>query len=96
MSDQEVNEIADTPAGTTIDVTHRLENRSGSSPGQTKEGEKSDYQRATEHAVSQAPVPSRTVEELTQEIKGVGQSIAIIRDGKVEIEKLRQSNANKA
>lgn len=96
MSDQEVNEIADTPAGTTIDVTHRLENRSGSSSGQTKEGEKSDYQRAAEDAVSQAPVPSRTVEELTQEIKGVGQSIATIRDGKVEIEKLRQSNANKA
>lgn len=84
MSDREVNEIADTPAGTTFNAINKL-------TGVTKE-DKSDYQRAAEEAVSQAPVPSRTVEGLTQELKGVSQAIAIIRDGRVEFETFKSQN----
>lgn len=81
MSDREVNEIADTPPGTTLDVINRLE------AGR----QKSDYERAAEDAVSEAPeVPSRTVSELTNELKGVSQSVATIRDGKVEFERTGQ------
>lgn len=87
MSDREVNEIADTPAGATFNAINKLTSA-------TKEADKSDYQRAAEEAVSEAPVPSRTVEELTQELKGVSQTIATIRDGKVEFEKFKQLNDN--
>ncbi|EED17646.1 mitochondrial protein Fmp26, putative [Talaromyces stipitatus ATCC 10500] len=90
MSDKEVNEIADTPTGATLDAINKLEARTSPS---TNENDKIDYQRAAEEAVSQAPGPSRTVEGLTQEIKGVSQTIATIRDGKVEFEKLKQQNA---
>lgn len=89
MSDREVNEIADTPAGATFNAINKL-------TGAAKEEDKSDYQRSAEEAVSEAPVPSRTVEQLTQELKGVGQTIATIRDGKVEFEKLKQQNADDA
>jgi Trk K+ transport system NAD-binding subunit len=82
LSDREVNEIADTPAGATFDVVNRLEK------GTTDSDQKSDYQIAAEEAVSEAPVPSRSVEELTQELAGVTRNIAIIRDGKVEIERV--------
>lgn len=80
MSDREVNEIADTPAGATFNAANKLEDSATAA-------QKSDYQKAAEEAVSQAPVPSRTVDELTQEIKGVGQSIATVKGGKVEFEK---------
>lgn len=70
LSNHQVNEIADAPAGVAQDAVNRLE-----------------YRRAAEEAVAQAPVPSRTVEQLTQEIKGVEQTIATIREGKVEFEK---------
>jgi Trk K+ transport system NAD-binding subunit len=82
LSDREVNEIADTPAGATFDVVNRLEKVT------TDSHQKSDYQIAAEEAVSEAPVPSRSVEELTQELAGVTRNIAIIRDGKVEIERV--------
>lgn len=89
MSDREVNEIADTPAGATFNAINKL-------TGATKEEKESDYQRAAEEAVSEAPVPSRTVEQLTQELKGVSQTIATIRDGKVEFETLKQQNSDGA
>lgn len=81
LSDREVNEIADTPAGATFDTINRLED------GTTGPHHKSDYQIAAEEAVSEAPVPSRSVEQLTQELAGVSRNIAIIRDGKVEFER---------
>jgi hypothetical protein len=81
MSDREVNEIADTPAGASFNAINKLTG---------------DYQRAAEEAVSEAPVPSRTVEQLTQELKGVSQTIATIRDGKVEFETLKQQNSDGA
>lgn len=87
MSDREVNEIADTPAGATFNAINKL-------TGAVLEKDKSDYQLAAEEAVSEAPGPSRTVEELTQELKGVSQAIATIRDGQVEFEKLNQRNAD--
>ncbi|QKX63564.1 uncharacterized protein TRUGW13939_10735 [Talaromyces rugulosus] len=80
LSDREVNEIADTPAGTTLNAANKLEDSASAA-------QKSDYQKAAEEAVSQAPVPSRTVDELTQEIKGVSQSIATVQGGKVQFEK---------
>ncbi|KAH8701850.1 altered inheritance of mitochondria protein 24, mitochondrial [Talaromyces proteolyticus] len=90
LSDNEVNEIADTPPGATFNAFNKLEY------GKDHQ-EKGDYQKAAEEAVSRAPVPSRTVDQLTQEIKGVSQSIATIRDGKVEFEKLEaKSEAAKA
>ncbi|KAL1964007.1 hypothetical protein VTN77DRAFT_7553 [Rasamsonia byssochlamydoides] len=80
LSDREVNEIADAPAGVTYDAINRLEDK-------TQPGRKSDYQVAAEEAVSEAPVPSRSVEQLTNELKGTKQTIATIRDGKVEFER---------
>lgn len=84
MSDRDVNEIADTPAGATYNALNKL----------TGTTDQRDYQRAAEDAVSEAPVPSRTVEELTQELKGVSQTIATIRDGRVEFEQFRQQNTD--
>lgn len=86
LSDREVNEIADTPAGATFNAANKLEESASAE-------QKSDYQKAAEEAVSQAPVPSRTVDELTQEIKGISQSIATVRDGKVEFEKAQSSKS---
>jgi hypothetical protein len=80
LSDKEINEIADAPAGATFNA---IRQRSGTTTQKSNE----EYQRAAEEAVSEAPVPSRTVEDLTQEIKGISQNIATIRDGKVEFEK---------
>jgi hypothetical protein len=74
LSNRQVNEIAEAPAGVAHDAINHLE-----------------YRRVAEEAVSAAPVPSRTVDELTQDIKGVEQTIATIRDGKVEFEKSTQS-----
>lgn len=80
LSDREVNEIADAPAGATYDAINRAEDK-------IQPDRKSDYQVAAEEAVSEAPVPSRSVEQLTNEIKGTKQSIATVRDGKVVFEK---------
>lgn len=78
MSDREVNEIADTPPGVTLDLANRLE----------AQRQKSDYERAAQEAVSEAPVaPSRTVPELTSDLKGVSQSVATVRGDKVEFER---------
>lgn len=75
LSNRQVNEIADGPAGVAHDAIDRLE-----------------YRRVAEESVSEAPVlPSRTVEELNEDIKGVAQTIATIRDGKVEFEKAKQT-----
>jgi hypothetical protein len=80
LSDREVNEIADTPAGATFDAINRLEDK-------TNPRRKRDYQVAAEEAVSEAPVPSRSVEQLTNELTGMSRNIATIRDGKVEFER---------
>ncbi|KAL2216167.1 altered inheritance of mitochondria protein 24, mitochondrial [Thermoascus aurantiacus ATCC 26904] len=80
LSDREVNEIADAPAGVTRDAVKALEERS--------QATKNEFKKVAEEAVSQAPgAPSRSVEQLTNEIKGTRQSIATVRDGKVVFEK---------
>ncbi|KKA23028.1 Altered inheritance of mitochondria protein 24, mitochondrial Precursor [Rasamsonia emersonii CBS 393.64] len=79
LSDREVNEIADAPAGATYNALNRAEDK-------IQPDRKSDYQVAAEEAVSEAPVLSRSVEQLTNEIKGTKQSIATVRDGKVVFE----------
>ncbi|OKL64575.1 Altered inheritance of mitochondria protein 24, mitochondrial [Talaromyces atroroseus] len=84
LSDKEINEIADAPAGATFNAINQRQDRFGT----TEEQESKNYQRAAQEAVSEAPVPSRTVEELTQEIKGISQTIATVRDGKAEFEKV--------
>lgn len=74
LSGREVNEIADTPRGVTSPA--------GQSP-------KSEERKRAEEAVKSVPEISRSVEDLTQEINGISQSVAKIRkDGKVEFEEV--------
>lgn len=69
-----MNEIADTPRGVTTPA--------GQSPEQQQRKE-------AEEAVSQVPELARSVEDLTQEIRGISQSVAEIhKDGKVEIKEV--------
>lgn len=76
LSGREVNEIADTPRGLT------------SPAGQTSKSERKE----AEKAVKSVSDISRSVEDLTQEIKGISQSVAKIRkDGKVEIEEVSRT-----
>lgn len=86
MSAREVNEIADTPRGVTADAVKILEDRQ---QGPTT----SQYKQAAEEAVNAAPGPSRSVEQLTQDIKGTSQSVArITKDGNVVFEKPDQKS----
>lgn len=74
LSGREVNEIASTPRGLT-----------SSQPSQPSEAEK---QKEAEETLGNSSDISRSFEDLSQEIRGVSQSVAKIRaDGKVEIEK---------
>lgn len=75
LSEQEVNEIADTPRGVTAE------------PGkqQSKDAETSENIEETPGAAS---VSSRPAEELEQEVKGQGQGFAsITRGGDVKFER---------
>lgn len=83
LSDREVNEIADSPAGVTRDAVKGLEHES--------QADKDEFKKAAEEAVSEAKapgIPQRSAEQLMQEIRGTKQSLATVRkDGKVEFEK---------
>ncbi|KAE8150440.1 altered inheritance of mitochondria protein 24, mitochondrial [Aspergillus avenaceus] len=85
LSSREVNEIASTPRGLTVGPAN---------PADTKKlSADEEYRKAAEEAVNAAPVPSRSVEALEQEIKGSAQSIATLtKEGKVIFEKPGQKN----
>lgn len=84
MSAREVNEIASSPRGLTIDPDEPRKPTT----------EKEEYKEAAKEAVSAAPdAPSRSVDDLTQEVKGTSQHIAeVTKNGKVEFEKPGQKS----
>lgn len=83
MSSREVNEVASSPRGVTVDPT-------GQKAQSSKEEE---YNRAAEEAVNAGPGATRSVGDLTQEIKGTDQHIAnVTKGGNVEIEKPGQKS----
>lgn len=78
LSDRQVNEIANTPRGLTM----------------TAQEAETQSRKEAEKAVNGVPDIARSVEDLTQEIAGVSQSVAKIRkDGKVEVEEVGQTKA---
>ncbi|GAB1194854.1 hypothetical protein APSETT444_004105 [Aspergillus pseudonomiae] len=78
LTSHEVNEIASAPRGLTI------------GPAKPAEEKKSS---ADEEAVNAAPAPTRTIEQLEQEVRGSAQSIATLtKEGKVIFEKPGQQN----
>ncbi|KAG2024336.1 hypothetical protein GB937_003991 [Aspergillus fischeri] len=82
MSAREINEIADTPRGLTFDPT-----TSAKQP--RVDGE--EFRNVAHDAVHAGPGPSRTIEELENEMKGISQSIATLtKEGKVIIEKIAE------
>jgi DsbC/DsbD-like thiol-disulfide interchange protein len=83
LSAREVDEIASSPRGVTVDPTVQKDQ-----PSKDEESRK-----AAEEAVNAAPAPSRSVDDLTQETKGTSQNVAkVTRDGKVEFEKPDQKS----
>lgn len=84
LTSHEVNEIASAPRGLTIGPAKPTE-------GKRQPGD--EYVKAAEEAVNAGPGPHRTVDELTNELKGTEQSIATLtKEGKVIIEKAGQKN----
>jgi hypothetical protein len=82
MSAREINEIADTPRGLTFDPTKSTEQ-----PRVAGE----EFRNVAHEAVNAGPEPSRTIEELENEMKGISQSIATLtKEGKVIIEKVAE------
>ncbi|GFF23858.1 altered inheritance of mitochondria protein 24, mitochondrial [Aspergillus udagawae] len=82
MSAREINEIADTPRGLTFDPTKSTEQ-----PRVAGE----EFRNVAHEAVNAGPGPSRTIEELENEVKGISQSIATLtKEGKVIIEKVAE------
>lgn len=81
LSTEEANEIANVPSGFTSPAPRAIE-------AEKKEAEKTE----AEKAVSNIPGLTRSVDELEQEIRGVRQSVATIKDGKVEIEEVSRTN----
>lgn len=85
LTSQEVNEIASAPRGLTIGPAKPAEEKKPSAD--------EEYRRAAEEAVNAAPAPTRTVEQLEQEVRGSAQSIATLtKEGKVIFEKAGQQN----
>lgn len=81
MSAREVNEIASSPRGVTVDPAEQKSQQSKSE----------ERNRVAERATNAAPAPTGSVAEVMQGTKGVSQSIATItKGGKVEFEKLGQ------
>ncbi|KAH1493418.1 Altered inheritance of mitochondria protein 24, mitochondrial [Aspergillus fumigatus] len=82
MSAREINEIADTPRGLTFDPTN---------PAKKPRVDGEEFKNVAHDAVHAGPGPSRTIEELENEMKGISQSIATLtREGKVIIEKIAE------
>jgi len=82
MSAREINEIADTPRGLTFDLTN---------PAKQPRVDGEEFKNVAHDAVHAGPGPSRTIEELENEMKGISQSIATLtREGKVIIEKIAE------
>jgi hypothetical protein len=82
MSAREINEIADTPRGLTFDPTN-------SAKQPRVDGD--EFRNVAHDAVHAGPGPSRTIEELENEMKGISQSIATLtKEGKVIIEKIAE------
>ncbi|GKZ61072.1 altered inheritance of mitochondria protein 24, mitochondrial [Aspergillus niger] len=80
LTSHEVNEIASAPRGLTIGPAK---------PTEGKHQPADVYVKAAEEAVNAGPGPHRTVDELTNELKGTEQSIATLtKEGKVIIEKI--------
>ncbi|BAE57588.1 unnamed protein product [Aspergillus oryzae RIB40] len=85
LTSHEVNEIASAPRGLTIGPAKPAEEKKPSAD--------EEYRKAAEEAVNAAPAPTRTVEQLEQEIRGSAQSIATLtKEGKVIFEKPGQQN----
>lgn len=81
LSSREVNEIADTPRGVTVDALKRIEHQ------QTSTTEDASRQ-ATDDDRSAASAPTRSAEAVEQEVRGTSQSFARVgKDGKVVFEK---------
>lgn len=84
LTSHEVNEIANAPRGLTIGPAK---------PAEKNPSANNEYRKAAEEAINAAPAPTRTVEELEQEIKGSAQSIATLtKEGKVIFEKPSQQS----
>ncbi|KJK64752.1 Mitochondrial biogenesis AIM24 [Aspergillus parasiticus SU-1] len=83
LTSHEVNEIASAPRGLTIGPAKPAEEKKPSAD--------EEYRKAAEEAVNAAPAPTRTVEQLEQEVRGSAQSIATLtKEGKVIFEKPAQ------
>lgn len=79
LSEREVNEIADSPRGLTLGPSKEAEQQ---------KNEEDKFREDAEKATHAAPVPSRSVDDLTNEIRGFDQKIAnLTQEGKVIFEK---------
>lgn len=84
LSEREVNEIAGSPRGLTSGPSQQSAER--------KRGEEKFRKEAVE-ATHAAPVPARSVESLSQEVRGIDQRIAkLTEEGKVIFDKPASKN----
>ncbi|ODM22921.1 Altered inheritance of mitochondria protein 24, mitochondrial [Aspergillus cristatus] len=84
LSEREVNEIAGSPRG--------LTSRPSQQSAEKKSGEEKFRKEAVE-ATHAAPVPARSVESLSQEVRGIDQRIAkLTEEGKVIFDKPASKN----
>lgn len=85
ISEREVNELADTPRGITADPA-----RSSPDTQQQHQQHKEEESKKVEEALHPAPAPSRTPEQLKQEVEGSSRGFATVgKEGNVEIEQKR-------
>ena len=85
LTTHEVNELASAPRGLTIGPAKPTEEK-------RQPTAEDEYRKAAEESVNAGPGPSRTVEALTNEVKGTSQSVATLtKDGKVIFEKPGQN-----
>lgn len=83
LSEREVNEIAGSPRGLT----------SGPSQQNTEKSDEKKFLEEAEEATHAAPVPARSVDSLSQEVRGVDQKIAkLTEEGKVIFDKPASKN----
>lgn len=83
LSERQVNEIAGTPRGLILDPSTQSEQKSADG----KSGEQK-FREEADKAIHAAPVPTRSVDDLVQEVKGHDQKIATLtQEGKILFEK---------
>lgn len=84
LSEREVNEIAGSPRGITGGPSQQnMEKKSG----------EEKFREEAEEATHAAPVPARSVDSLSQEVRGIGQKIAkLTEEGKVIFDKPASKN----